>query len=288
MGPLTGWHAVIPLLLVALACTFSVGVLLFATAWTDAPARPPRSTEFNRERLLIDGGAAMTVALLLFVLTGWLVALGVGGFIGWHLSLAWRSHRAGKKSDQERIEALATWCEQLRDLMSAEHGVLGTVVATTATCPVAIRPEVTRLATRIERTSPSTAIRQFAVEIDDPSGDLIASVLVLAMSHSGKTSELLSELASTIRERAAMRLRVEAERAGQRAEARFVIGFSLVVVIAIALFGRNSQFLDAYDSAVGQLVLLLIATAFGIGMLWLSRLTRFERPARFLSIGGER
>jgi Flp pilus assembly protein TadB len=172
--------------------------------------------------------------------------------------------------------------------MSAEHGVLATVVATTATCPVAIRAEVSRLATRIERTSPSSAIRQFAVEVDDPSGDLIASVLVLAMSHSGKTSELLSELASTIRERAAMRLRVEAERSGQRAEARFVIGFSLVVMIAIALFGRDSQFLDAYDSAIGQLVLLLIATAFGVGMLWLSRLTRFERPARFLSIGGDR
>ena len=39
-------------------------------------------------------------------------------------------------------EAVATWFEQLRDLMSAEHGVLGTVVATTGTCPVAIRPEV--------------------------------------------------------------------------------------------------------------------------------------------------
>jgi Flp pilus assembly protein TadB len=278
----------IPLLLVALACTFSVGVLLLTTAWTDSTARPRRSPDFDRERMLIDGGAAITVALGLFVVTGWLVALGVGGFIGWQLSVAWRNYRAGNKSDQERIEALATWCEQLRDLMSAEHGVLGTVVATTATCPAAIRPEVTRLATRIERTNPSTAIRQFAVEVDDPSGDLIASVLVLAMSHSGKTSELLSELASTIRERAAMRLRVEAERSGQRAEARFVIGFSLVVMIAIALFGRDSQFLDAYDSAIGQLVLLLIASAFGVGMLWLSRLTRFERPARFLSIGGDR
>ena len=58
-------------------------------------------------------------------------------------------------------------------------------------------------------------------------------------------------------------------------------------MIAIALFGRDSQFLDSYDSAIGQLVLLLIATTFGIGMLWLSRLTRFERPARFLSIGGD-
>lgn len=92
--------------------------------------------------------------------------------------------------------------------MSAEYGVLGTVT-TTNSCPAAIRPEVTGLATRIERTSPSTAIRQFAVEVDDLSGDLIASVLLPAISHSRKTPELLTELASTIRERAAMRLRVD-------------------------------------------------------------------------------
>ena len=36
---------------------------------------------------------------------------------------------------------------------------------------------------------------QFAAEVDDPSGDLVASVLLLAMSRSSRTSELLSELA---------------------------------------------------------------------------------------------
>jgi tight adherence protein B len=274
------------LLLVVLAGVFSTGVILFASAWSDVPPRTKRTTSIGRERVLVDGGAAMVGGLILFVVTGWLVALIVGGVIGWKAAAVWRARRVGRKSDQERIEALATWCEQLRDLLSAEHGILGTVVATVATCPIAIRPEVSRLATRIERQSPPAAIRQFAVEVDDPSGDLIASVLVLAMSHSGRTSELLGELASTIRERAAMRLRVEAERSGQRAESRFVIGFSLGVMVAIVVFGRRSRFLDAYDSVLGQLVLLLIAASFGAGMFWLSRLTRFERPARFLTIGG--
>ena len=66
------------------------------------------------------------------------------------------------------------------------------------------------------REAPQLAIRQFAVEVDDPSGDLIGSVLLLAMSHSGRTADLLSELASTIRERATMRLRIEAARNGAR------------------------------------------------------------------------
>jgi Flp pilus assembly protein TadB len=109
-------------------------------------------------------------------------------------------------------------------------------------------------------------------------------VLRLAMSRSSRTSELLSELAGTIRERAAMRLRVEADRSGQRSEARFIIGFSAVALTGVLIFGRDSDFLDGYDDGSGQLVLAFVIACFGIGGWWMSRLTRFERPARFLSI----
>ena len=129
------------------------------------------------------------------------------------------------------------------------------------------------------------AVRQFAGEVDDPSGDLVASVLLLAMSRSGRTGELLSELAATIRERAAMRLRVVAERSGQRSEARFVVIMGTAVIAAIIVFGQNTTFLDAYDSTTGQVVLAIVAALYGGGMVWLSRLTRFERPARFLTVG---
>ena len=118
-----------------------------------------------------------------------------------------------------------------------------------------------RLSTRLAREAPQLAIRQFAVEVDDPSGDLIGSVLLLAMSHSGRTADLLSELASTIRERATMRLRIEAERGGQRAEARFVLGFGIAVIVGVVIFGRGTSFLDAYDTATGQLVLALVVCA---------------------------
>ena len=276
------------LVLVVLACLFANGLLVLVSSWSEPEARPARTIAIDWERGVVDAGVGLGGGLALLAVTGWIVALPVGGVLGWKLSEAWRARKLDRRSEQERIEALATWCEQLRDLLSAEHGILGTVVATVATCPVAIRPEVGRLSTRVERQDPAAAIRQFAVEVDDPSGDLIASVLVLALSHSGKTSDLLGELAATIRERAAMRLRVEAERAGQRAEGRFVIGFSVIVMLGITLFGRDSRFLDAYDATLGQLVLVVIAAMFGGGIFWLSRLTRFVRPAHFLSIGGRR
>jgi hypothetical protein len=81
-----------------------------------------------------------------------------------------------------------------------------------------------------------------------------------------------------------MRLRVEADRSGQRSEARFIVGFSAVAVTGILVFGRQSEFLDAYDDASGQLVLTMVIGCFAIGGWWMSRLTRFERPQRFLSV----
>jgi Flp pilus assembly protein TadB len=259
------------------------GVLLVTSAWSPAPARRPRPAR-QWGPLLTPTVAGVTVGAVVLAVTGWVVGLVAGALGGFTAARAWLARGSGPRHEQARIEALASWCEQLRDLLSAEHGIIGTITATADTAPEAIRPAVARLAARLPRQSPVAAVRRFAAEVDDPAGDLIASVLVVALSRSSRTSELLGELAVTIRERAAMRLRVDAERAGQRSEARFVIAFTAVVIAGIVVFGRDSDFLDAYDSASGQLVLALIAVMFAMGIRWLSRLTRFGRPARFLRV----
>jgi tight adherence protein B len=261
----------------------AVGVLITVSAWTT----PPRSRQPHARRLphlLATKALVAVVAGVVGVLvTGWLIGALAAGLAGWAAVNVWdgrrTTHRGG---EQQRIEALAVWCEQLRDLLSADIGIIGTIDATVATVPAALRPEVSRLSTRLARQAPQLAIRQFASEVDDPSGDLIGSVLLLAMSHSGRTADLLSELASTIRERATMRLRIEAERGGQRAEARFVLGFGIAVIAGVVIFGRGTSFLDAYSSATGQLMLAVVAVLYGAGIWWLRQLVRFDRPARFL------
>ena len=259
------------------------GLLYAATAWSPAPpARVATPTEWrHRVRPLVAASVGGALGLLL---TGWIVAALAGAFGGLAAARTVANRRASVKVEHARVTALASWCEQLRDLLTAEHGIVGTIAATARTCPEPIRPEVERLATRLSRQNPDTAIREFAAELDDPSGDLVASVLLLAMSRSSRTSELLSELAGTIRDRVAMRLRVEADRAGQRSEARFIIAFSAVAVTGVLVFGRDSEFLDAYGDASGQLVFGFVVACFAIGGWWMAKLTRFERPARFLSI----
>lgn len=264
------------------AAVGAIGLLVTLSAWTAGRAASVETTGSWRETLvpIALGTVAGAVAL---AATGWVVA-GAAAAVGAFAAVrAARHPRLSVEAEQERIEALASWCEQLRDLLSADQGIVGTIAATVRTCPEALRPQVTALSARLARQRPATAIGQFADEVDDPSGDLVATVLLEATKRSSRTSEMLSELASTIRDRAAMRLRVDAERAGHRSEARFVIAFSILVVVGILVFGRDTEFLDAYDDATGQLVLLLVAGCFGAGGWWLSRLTRYERPARFLT-----
>jgi tight adherence protein B len=271
------------------ALGFSLGIILVVTAWTSAPEpQQINPTSFALQPAVIRVGAAMIGALIAFVLTGWIVVLGAGAIGGWKVAGWWLSRGEHATVEQERIEALAAWCEQLRDLLEANEGPMSTIQATVAICPVAIRPEVARLANRMQRQDPQAALDEFAAELADPSGDLVASVLGHAMSTSGKTAELLSELAATITERANMRLRVEADRSGQRSEGRIVIATASIVMGAIVLFGRNTTFLRAYDGSTGQLALAIIAALFIGGVWWLNRLTRFDEPARFLTIGRRR
>ena len=260
----------------------AVGVLLAASAWQPGH-RAPVLRRGSVSDLVPTVVAAVVGAVVVLAVTGWIVGAVVGAAAG-VLGVRWFSRRAtSPRAEQERIEALATWCEQLRDLLAADQGIVGTIGATASTCPPALRPNVVALATRLGRQEAATAIGRFADEVDDPSADLVATVLLEATKRSSRTSELLSELAVTIRERAAMRLRIEAERAGHRSEARFVVGFSAAVVMGIVLFGRDSEFLDAFDDAEGQVVLAIVAAFFAGGTWWLARLTRFERPARFLT-----
>lgn len=283
------------LLVVVVALGFSLGIIVAVTAWTTAPEPPPAlavaSTATSSgvsESLVVRAAAGLAVGGVALLVTGWIVLLPVGALGGWKLAQWWLGRNDRKVVDQERIEALAAWCEQLRDLLEANEGPLSTLEATVAICPIAIRPEVSRLATRIKRQDPEAALADFADDLGDASGDLVASVLGHAMSTSGRTAELLSELAETIKERANMRLRVEADRSGQRSEGRMVIAFASVVIGAIGLFGRNTQFISAYDNAAGQIALAFVASLFLVGVIWLNRLTRFDEPARFLTVGRRR
>ncbi len=116
----------------------------------------------------------------------------------------------------------------------------------------------------------------------DPTCDLVVAALILAAEHQAqRLGELLGSLAAAARDQATMRLRVEAGRARTRTSVKVIVGATGTLVLGLALFNRG--YLAPYDTAVGQLVLLLVGGVFAIAFVWLSRMTRPASVERFLN-----
>jgi hypothetical protein len=182
----------------------------------------------------------------------------------------------------QKIEAIAAWAEQLRDVMAGAAGVQEAIVATGSLAPAAIRPEAGRLVERIssrrERLRP--ALERFADELANPLGDMVVTSLLLASERQGRLGDLLSEVARSARQTATMRLRVEAARARTYVTTRLIVGITVVIATWLLLFRRD--YLAPFDSAAGQVMLVVIGVVFvGAGVLMRSMAEPTE-PARLL------
>lgn len=229
-------------------------------------------------RLLPACGAAFLAAIV----TRWPVAaLGIGAGVWYWPELF--GGRGARERATERTEAVASWTEMLRDTISSAHGLEEAVVTTAAVAPTAIRNEVTALAIRLERQPLDVALQAFAADVSHPTGDLVVAALNLAARGSvGELSELLGTLAVAARDEASMRLRVEAARARLRTAVRVIAGCTLAT--ALGLMVLNRPYLAVYSTPVGQSVLAVVAAAWAVGLIWLTRMGRFIGPERFLTL----
>uniref|UniRef100_UPI003979DFA8 type II secretion system F family protein n=1 Tax=Amycolatopsis sp. cmx-4-61 TaxID=2790937 RepID=UPI003979DFA8 len=157
------------------------------------------------------------------------------------------------------------------------------ILATSPACPVAIREEITELAVRLERGERlAPSLRHLADQLRDPTADLVISALVLAAEHQARQlADLLGELAGEAREQASMRMRVEAGRARTRTSVRVVVITTLVFAVGLVLLNRG--YLAPYDTAFGQVMLLLVGLLFTVAFAWLGRIVRQRDPERFLT-----
>lgn len=225
---------------------------------------------------------AVVAGVVAGVLTGWVVgAILVAVAIGTLPRVLGRDPDAARRV--ARIEAVATWTEMLRDTLSAAAGLEQAILATARAAPEAIRADITELAVRIERGDALPgALRALAEDLADPTADLVLSALVLACQHQARQlAALLGDLAAEARDQVAMRLRVAAGRSRLRTSVRVIVTTTLA--FAGGLLVTNRRYLAPYDSAVGQLVLLMVGTLFGLGFWWLARLSRPHEPERFLT-----
>ncbi len=259
------------------------GVLavLVLSAGDDVVPSPTRVARPGRWIRLAGAGVA---ALVVIAASGWAVAGVIVAVGSWYSIAAWQQRERSGVSDVERIDALASWIENLRDVLIAGDQPVGAINATVSTCPPAIKPQVRRLAAGLGRQDPAVVFRRFADDIDDPLGDLIAAGLLIAVQRGARTAAVLGSLAEQARRQADRRRLVEAERAPIQREVILLTVIMGSLVVGLLVFGR-AEYLEPYDTAGGQLFLGLVLTVYALLLLRVQRLARFPRPSRFLTAG---
>lgn len=231
--------------------------------------------------------ATLASALVVAGVTRWPVGAVLAALACW-----WLPALLGR--DQEtthqvaRIEAVASWTESLRDTLAAAAGLEQAIVATVPAAPTPIAEDLAELARRIEAGQRlGDALHAFADRLTDPTADLVVASLILAAEQQSRDlGQLLGRLATAAREQAAMRMRVAAGRARLRSSVRIIMACTVVLTVGLSLWSR--PYLAPYDSAVGQLVLGMVAVTFSAAFAWLRRISKVEQPTRVLAPGTAR
>ena len=272
---------------VALLVTSTVAGVLAVVVFATGDDAPPRSRRGRRPGMPVRLAGAGVVALAVVAASGWLVAALIVGVGCWYAIGVWQHRDAGGVSDLQRIDALASWIENLRDVLIAGDQPIGAIIATVATCPAAIKPQVRRLAAGLGRQDPAIVFRRFADDIDDPLGDLVAAGLLIAVQRGARTAAVLTSLAEQARRQSDRRRLVEAERAPIQREVTLLTVIMGTLVLGLLVLGR-AEYLEPYDNAGGQLFLGLVLAIYAMLLLRVQRLARFPRPSRFLTAGPSR
>ena len=284
-------------LLAALAGALVVGgVLLGIYALTPRPAPPPRPARPARTGRLIrwwrslpvwhrwSSLAALAIGVLVMVATGWVVAVPVlpAAVLGLPALLMVSS------ADRQiaRMDAIAEWTRNLAGVLTAGQGIEAALQASLRSAPDPIRPVVARLVGRMRaRWSTEQALRAFADDLNDATGDLVCAALILGVARRGDgLARVLHDLAESVSADVRGRRMIEADRAKPRASARMV---TLLSIGAMVFFGLGGRFFAPYGTPIGQLILLVLLTIYGLLLWWLRRMAEIQPATRFLGAQGQ-
>ncbi|MDN5805544.1 MAG: type II secretion system F family protein, partial [Microlunatus sp.] len=253
-----------------------VGIIGAVLGLRPAPQKPPapartrtpliarlgQTSPRTRVLRLVGAGAGLLVAIV----TGWFIAvLAVPALI---VGLPMLLTAPPAASKIERLEGMEEWTRSLSGVLTVGVGLEQALIATLRSTPDAIRPEVTRLVARLgARWSTEDALRAFADDLDDATGDLVAANLILGARRRGRgLANVLESLAESVAADVRARRQIEADRAKPRATARWVTLITVGVLVFLALTGR---YVAPYGSPIGQVILALLLGAYVATLVWM-------------------
>ena len=251
-------------------------------AWPVLPApgawRRSRLAAVSRRRWMLIA-AGLVAGIVVWVTTGMLLAL-VGipaAVIGLPALLSSRA-----ETDQiARLDAMAEWCRSLAGVITIGIGLEQALRDSERAAPAPIREPVEQLVNRVDaRWDTEAAVRAFAEDLQDPTGDLIAIELSLAARRrGGGLAAMLEAVAESAAADVRARRQVAADRAKSRTTARLVTILFVGVLVALAF---NGEYAAPYATPLGQVVLATLIGAYIGALVWLDRIARGRPPARSL------
>lgn len=240
-----------------------------ANRWKETP---------ERTRRLLVGGLAL--GALVAVLTSWVVAIvaiplaavGLPGLLS----------NSEEKARIARLEAMAEWTRGLAGVLGAGVGLRQALEAMLGSTPPAIWPEVRTLVGRLQaRWRSEDALRAFADQLDDPTGDLMTAYLILGARRGGSLAAVLRELAQSVAADVAARRQIEADRAKPRGAMRWVT----IITAGGLLFFSMTGSLAGYGGPLGQLALAVLLGLYAATLLWMRRLVTPKPVPRIIGAG---
>jgi len=259
-----------------------IGVVVGLRRSPVPPPRPRRTATVRRPRisrrtqLLLAAG--LIGGVVVAVLTGWLVAAVVvpAAVAGLPLLLA-----APPRTPLDRLEAMEEWTRSLSGVLTVGVGLEEALIATLRSTPAPIRGEVTQLVARLRaRWSTEDALRRFADDLDDSTGDLIAANLILAARRRGSgLASVLESLAESVAADVRARRAIEADRAKPRATARWVTLITVGVLVVLALTG---SYVKPYGTVLGQMILVFLLSLYVAVLVWMRQMATGQPLPRFV------
>ena len=271
------------LIALALGAGMGVGLLLIGYGLTGRAvlgARPTRPAGVASARRWLTVVVALSAGLAIYGMTHWLAG-GLLAVVAAVIAPTVLSGRSDHEREIARVEAIASWTEMLRDTIAGAAGLEQAIAATGPIAPLPIAEPVSRLAARLDFEPMPAALRRFADEVDHPTADFVVAALVTAAEKEARDlGPLLGHLAECARDEARMRTRIWIDRAKTRTSVKVIAGCVVAFAAGLLLFSR--PYLEPYDDASGQVVLLAIGALFLLSLIGMERMARLAVPERFV------
>ena len=234
-----------------------------------------RSFQFRLAQLAIP----FAFVVMLFV-TGWAVVAGSVALLVAATPGIGRPY-IQTRNEQELVDGIATWTEQLRDTLAGAHGLEQAIVATSVHAPLVLQTQVKKLASYIGYGSLEDGLRRFGDELNNSTADFVVAALVTASQHQARDlGMLLTQIAQCARDESKMRSRVWVGRARTRSAVKIIA--TVIALFVLGLFLFNRPYLQPYSSIQGQVVLSGILGVFAVSLSLMQSMAKIIEPERFV------